>query len=187
MKTARQPLAGFSSDVRASDLQGEKLNSMKHAARERLRSVRSAPPIDHATRIAKIAAGETVPPAADDIAERRNAENACRDLEEASELHHSTSRAIRFKALKELCKYCEPEHDAIVKRMAVACVELHAAISDFEELKDYLISQGGFVGICLTDTEKLFGRTNDRTSNFSMLLREFVQMKHLKEMPKGLK
>jgi hypothetical protein len=186
MRKTRPTLAEFSPDVLAVDNQGQRLDAQNHKARELYRRLTLAPPMDHATRIAKIAAGETVAPVADDATQRREAANLCRDLEEARDLHHNQSHAVRHTALKALCKSVEAEHDAILKRMAVACVEAYAANSAFQELKDYLIAQGGLVGICLTDTAKIFGHANDRTSDFAIMLREFVTLGALSKMPEGI-
>jgi hypothetical protein len=79
-----------------------------------------------------------------------------------------------------------PEEKAILKQMAPALVEAHAAMLQFLELKDYLIGEGGLVGICLSHPEKILGHPRDRTSDLAMLLREFVAMGVLDKMPKSL-
>jgi hypothetical protein len=186
MNKTRPTLAEFSPEVLADDTKTLKLDNQTREANERYRRLMVAPATDHATRIAKIAAGEDVTPSADDAIQRREAANLCRDLEEARGLRHNQSSAVRHKALKALCKSVESEHSAILKRMAVACVEAYAANSAFQELKDYLIAQGGLVGLCLTDTTTIFGHANDRTSDFAILLREFVSLGALGKMPEGI-
>jgi uncharacterized membrane protein len=188
MPTNRLTLEEFSPEVRASNIQGQKLNEARHAAREdyRRRLTTPANPAAHTDRIARLARGEAVEPVTDAASEQRDAANLCRDLEEACDLNHKQSQPIRQKALAELAKTLEPEERAILKRKASAMVEAHAANLEYHELKDYLIHEGGLVGICLTDSEKILGHPKDRTSDFAMLLREFVAMGVLDKMPKSL-
>jgi hypothetical protein len=107
-------------------------------------------------------------------------------MNEACDLHYNKSQPIKHRALGELAKTLIPEEKAILKRMGAALVEAHAAKRDFQELKDYLIGEGGLVGICLTDSDKILGHPNDRGSDLALLLREFVSLGVLDKLPKGL-
>lgn len=142
---------------------------------------------DHASHIASIAEGGPVVPFTDIASQTRDAATLCRDLNEAREQRHQQSRAVRQKALGELCKTLLPEQFATLKRMGAAFVEAHAANRDYQDLKDYLIGQGGLVGICLTHPEKILGHHRDRNSDLALLLREFVSTGVLDAMPAGLK
>jgi hypothetical protein len=187
MPTKKRPtLAEFSPEVLADDIKGEKLHAQKRASNEAYRNLISAPVEDRAERIARIANGESVEPSEDRNALRRAAAGTCHDLEEACELHHRRSLPIRHKALSQLCKALKPEHDAILRRIATPLAEAAAVLPEFIELKDYLLQQGGVVGICLTRPEKLLGSPTDRASDLAMLLREFVGLGVLDRMPSGL-
>jgi hypothetical protein len=186
--TKRIPLADSSPEVMASDIKGRKFEADRQAAYDNHRRILVSPIEDHAAYIAKVANGEKVPPYVDRDSQIRAAANECRDTTEVCNLHHKNSRSIRQKALAALCKTLVPEERAILKRKASALVEAHAAERDLQELRDYLIGEGGLVGICLTDSEsKILGRPSDRTSDLAMLLREFVSMGVLDKMPSGLK
>jgi hypothetical protein len=187
MSTNRPTLAEFSLEWRENEIKGHKFEANKHAAYGDHRRLQAAPVEDQAARIAKIENGETVAPYADRDSQIRAAANRCYDMKEVCELHHNKSRAVKQRALTALCKSLLPEERAILKRKASALVEAHAANRDFQELKDYLIREGGLVGICLTDSEKILGHPKDRTSDLAMLLREFVSLGVLDRMPDGLK
>jgi hypothetical protein len=186
MSTNRPTLAEFSLEWRENEIKGQKFESNKHAAYDDHRRLQAAPVEDHTARIARIENGETVAPYADRDSQIRAAANRCHDMKEVCELHTNKSRAIKHKALTALCKSLLPEQYATLKRAAGASLELHASLRDYQDLKDYLIAQGGLVGICLTDTERVFGHPNDRTSDFAMLLREFIALGVLDRMPKSL-
>jgi hypothetical protein len=187
MTTKRPTLAEFSPEWRETEIKGQKLEAIKHAAYDDHRRLQTAPVEDHTARIAKIANGEAVAPYADRESQIRAAANRCHDMKGACDLHHNNSRAIKHKALTALCKSLLPEEHAILKRKASALVEAHAANREYQELKDYVIREGGLVGICLTDSEKILGHPDDRTSDLAMLLREFVSLGALDRMPDGLK
>jgi hypothetical protein len=185
-KKNRPTLAEFSPEVLASDIQAQKLEAEKQAAYENYRRLLAAPVEDRATRIAKIAKGEAVAPPEDAELMKRAAANRCHDLKEACDLHYNNSRAVRYKPLTALCKTLLPEERAILKRKASALVEAQAANLDYQELKTYLISEGGVVGICLSNSEKILGSPTDRTGDLAFLLREFVSLGVLDKMPPGL-
>ncbi len=187
MSTKRSKLEEVSPEVRASNAQGQKLNEARHAAQEDYRRKQSTPtsPAEHTDRIARLAKGEVVEPSIDDAAAKRAAAYLCHDLEEACELHHKQF-PIKHRALGELAKTLLPEERSTLKRMAAGLVEAHLANRDFLELKDYLIGEGGLVGICLTDTERVLGHPNDRVSDLAILLRELVAVGALDKLPVGL-
>jgi hypothetical protein len=187
MPTKRPTLAEFSPEVREDDIKTQRLAETINAANENYRGLLATPTKDHASHIASIADGGPVIPFADVASQKRDAATLCHDLAEAREQRHQKSLIVKRKALTELCKTFLPEQHAILKRMASGFVEAHAANLAFQELKDYLIGQGGLVGICLTDTAKILGHPTDRTSDFAMLLREFVSLGVLEKMPVGLK
>jgi hypothetical protein len=64
---------------------------------------------------------------------------------------------------------------------------LQAALVDYRGLRQYLIGEGGLVGICLTDFDKVFGNPSDRNSNLGFMLQELVKLGALDKMPAGLK
>jgi hypothetical protein len=185
--TKRPTLAEFSPEVLASNIQGQKLAAMKHAADADHRGSISAPIEDHTARVAKIANGEAVEPYVDRESRIRAAANRCHDMREAGDVHYKQSQKVKQKAIGELCKTLLPEHTEILKRAAAGLSTLHAALVDHNELKHYLIGEGGLVGICLTDFEKMFGSPTDRNSEIGMLFQEFVSTGILKSMPAGLK
>jgi hypothetical protein len=102
------------------------------------------------------------------------------------DLHHANDQVIKQKALGALCKSLLPDERAALKRKAAALVEANAADLELQELKDYLLGQGGLVGICLTDSKKILGHPKDRGGDLATLLREFVAMGVLDKMPKSL-
>lgn len=181
--TRRPTLADFSPEVLASDIQGQKLEANKHFAYDDHRRLLAAPAEDRAARIAKIANNEVVAAYDDHDSMVRAAANRCHDMKDACDLHYNNSRAIRQKALADLSKTLLKDERAILKRKALALVEAHAADVDHQELKDYLIGQGGLVGICLTDSAKVLGHPTDRSSDLAILLREFVSLGVLDKMP----
>lgn len=185
--TKRQTLAESSPEFFASDTQGQKLAAMKHAADADHRGSIAAPIEDHTARVEKIAKGEAVEPYVDRESRIRAAANRCHDIREACDVHHKNHQAIKQKALGELCKTLLPEERAALKRMGAALVEAHAANRDYQELRDYLIGQGGLVGICLTDTGKVLGHHADRGSDLSILFGELVSLGIINAKPAGLK
>src|SRR5258707_392652 len=86
-----------------------------------------------AVGFAKIANGEAVAPYVDRESLIRAAANRCHDMKEACDLHYNNSRAIKQKALGELCKTLLPEERAILKRKASSLVEAHAANLEYQE------------------------------------------------------
>jgi hypothetical protein len=186
MPTKRQDLAEFSPEVATSDIIGENINSQKNAANQEYRRQLAASPEDNGARIAKIAAGETVGPYIDPMIQKRATANLCRDLDEAAELHHKKDRAIRHKALTELGKALVPEEREYLKRIGAGLVDAHLANLGYQELKSYLIEQGGCVGICLTDTENVLGQSSDHNSHLAMLLRQLISLGVLNKLPRGL-
>jgi hypothetical protein len=184
--TKRPTLAEFSLEVREDEMKNQTLAEKISASNETYRLLLATPAKDHASHIESMSDGGPVVAFADIASQTREAATLCRDLNEARGQRHQKSQAVRQKALTALCQTLLPEQFATLKRAAVASVELHAAIRDYQELKDYLIGQGGFVGICLTDTEKVFGHPADRASDFAMLLREFVSLGVLNAMPKSV-
>jgi hypothetical protein len=186
IKKNRPTLAEFDPDVLASDIQGQKLEKEKQASYEDYRNLLAAPVEDRATRIAKIAKGEAVAPPEDAELMKRAAASKCHDMKEACDLHHKNSHSVRYKALTALCKALLPEERAILRRQAAALVEAQAANLEYQELKTYLISEGGVVGMCLSHPEKILGLPADRSSDLAFLLREFVSLGVLDKMPPGL-
>jgi hypothetical protein len=189
MPTKRPTLAEFSPEVHAHNIQGQKLNEAKHAATEDYRRKLAAPnnTADRTDRIARLAKGEVIEPVIDDAAAKRNAANLCRDLVEACDLHHKQSQPIEHKARAALCKTLLPDEREMLKEAATGLGKFHAAFLNYHELKHYLLAEGGLVGICLTDFEKLFGNPTDRNSNLGMLFQELVKLGALDKMPAGLK
>jgi uncharacterized membrane protein len=186
MTTRRPILAVFSPEVRDDDIKTNQLVEKITAANENYRILRTTPIKDHASHIESMAEGGPVAPFDDIASQTREAAILCRDLNEAREQRHQKSRAVRQKALSELAKTLIPEERAILKRVGSALVEALAASAEHQELKEFLIGQGGLVGICLTRPEKILGHHKDRNSDLAMLLREFVAMGVLDKMPKSL-
>jgi hypothetical protein len=187
MTTKRQKLSEFSPEVFESDKIGRLLESKKQAAYENYRNI-AAPTIeDHAARIAKLAKDETVEPFVDTASLKRDAANVCHDMKEACDLHYKHARVVRYKALTAFCKTFLPEHKAILTEMALGLVQAHNANVKYQELKNYLIGEGGCIGICLTDTEKVLDDPKDRSSDLAQLLRELVTLGVLSTMPASLK
>jgi uncharacterized membrane protein len=187
MTTRRPTLADFSREVRDDDIKTNQLVEKITAANENYRILRTTPIKDHASHIESIAEGGPVVPFADIASQTREAAILCRDLNEAREQRHQKSRAVRQKALSELAKTLIPEERAILKRAATGLGDFYVAYRGYQELQDYLIAQGGLVGICLTDFGKLFGHPNDRNSNLGMLFQELFKLGALDKMPAGLK
>jgi hypothetical protein len=187
MTTRRPTLAESSAEVRDDDIITAKLVEDITAANANYRRLRTTPINDHALYIESISNGGPVVPFEDVASQTREAAALCRDLNEAREKRHEQSRVVRQKALGALAKALLPEERAALKRVAVAGAEIHAALRDYHGIKEYLLQQGGLVGICMTDTEKVFGNPNDRLSDFAMLLREFVALGVLDKMPANLK
>jgi hypothetical protein len=187
--TAKRPtLAEFSPEVLASTVKGDKLDVIKQSSYAEHRHAVAAPTEDNAARIERISNGEEVEPYVDRDTRIRTAANHCHDMQQVCERHHQLEQPIRQKALRELCKTFLPEERATYKPVAAASVELHAALRDYFGLKDYLIGEGGLVGICLNDgMERTFDHPTDRGSDFAMMLHEFVKMGVLDKIPAELR
>jgi hypothetical protein len=183
----RPTLEEFSPEVLASKIKGQKFEADKQAAYDNYRRVQAAPIEDHAARIAKIANEEEVAPYVDRESRLRAAANECRDLTEVGDLHYKKSQTVRRTALAALCKTRLPEQKEILKRVGLSLGTLQAALVDYKDLQQYLISQGGLVGICLTDFDKIFGNPSDRNSNLGFMLQELVKLGGLDKLPAGLK
>jgi len=189
MSTKRPTLEEFSPEVRASNIQSQKLNEANRTAREDYRRKRSAPtdPVDHKDRIAKLAAGVAVAPVPDAATELRAAANLCHDLEEACTLHHKQAQPITYKALGGLGKTVLSEERSALKRIASGLVEAIAGATEYQELEDYLIGEGGCVGVCMSNHSKILGHPRDRAGVVATLLREFVALGVLDKMPASLR
>ncbi len=185
MPTNPPTLEEFSPEVRASKLLGQKHNEDRQAADNEHRRSLAAPIEDRTVRLAKIAKGEPVTPYVDRESQIRAVAYRCRETREVCDLHYTDDQVIKQKALGALCKTLL-EEKATLKRMATGLVQAHTANQEFQELKDYLIGQGGLVGICLTRPDKILGHPKDRTSDLALLLREFVAMGVLDKLPKSL-
>jgi hypothetical protein len=187
MPTNRPTLEEVSPEVRASNLLGQKHNEAKQAADDEHRRLQAAPIEDRTARLAKIAKGEPVAPHVDRETMLRTAANRCRETRDVCDLHHTNDQVIKRKALGDLCKSHLPEQKEILKRVGVSLSTLQAALVDYRGLRQYLIGEGGLVGICLTDFDRVFGNPSDRNSNLGFLLQELVKLGALDKIPAGLK
>jgi hypothetical protein len=185
--TNRPKLEDFSPEFLASNIKGRKINEDTRAADDDHRRLLAVPIEDRTARIAKIANGEAVAPYVDRESIVRAAADRCHDMRAAAALHHKLEQPIKHKALGELAKTFRQEERASLKRVANGIVEALAGACEHQELRDYFISQGGLVGICLTDLEKVIGHPRDRNSDLAILLKEFVAMGVLDKMPTGLR
>lgn len=139
-------------------------------------------------RAAIIAEGKTPPPDLD--TPQLDAKiGQLGDIRLARKIHREKMAETRRREGARLCLELKPAFDASAKRLAAAAVEAHAAVMDMTKLESNLKGQGvGFYPtVCNLDTESVFGYPTDRTSNFAMFLRECIQFKYLKEMPKELR
>jgi hypothetical protein len=137
-------------------------------------------------RAAMLLAGKTPSPAnTPDISAKLS---HLADIRVARTLQFEKEAKTRYREGTRLCLSLKPAFDASAKRFADALVVAHSAALEMNSLESKLKAQGiGFYPVvCNINTEKVIGWPTDKTSDFAILLRECVAMKHIKSMPREL-
>jgi hypothetical protein len=110
------------------------------------------------------------------------------DIRAARTLQFKNEADTRHREGKRLCLELKPAYNASAKLFADSMVVAHSALVEMAALETKLKAQSipFYPTICNFNAEKVFGWPTDRTSDFAILLRECVERKHLKSMPKEL-
>lgn len=145
------------------------------------------PPADQQARVQAILAGAPVPPPSNIDLEIANEQANYNATEAAKAILAQRVVSLESDAGRKICAQVKPKHDAAMKRLSTALVDVHAAYTELHGMKRALLNNGcGLHGIFDLQTD-FMEMPLDKASSLAYFFRGAKAAGYISSVPKELR